>query len=52
MVIANLTKSHFDTLSAILAGKAELKEVLEAQNRARLIRKNFQFVKDVVKTLS
>jgi putative ATPase len=29
MVIANLTKMHFDTLSAVLAGKAELKEVIE-----------------------
>ena len=29
MVIANLTKSHFETLSAVLAGKAELKEVIE-----------------------
>src|SRR5574340_466986 len=29
MVIANLTKSHFETLSAVLAGKAELREVIE-----------------------
>ena len=30
MVIANLTKSHFETLSAVLAGKAELRQVIEA----------------------
>jgi len=30
MVIAKPTKSHFDTLSAVLAGKAKLREVLEA----------------------
>ena len=29
-VIANSTKSHFVTISAILAGKAELREVVEA----------------------
>ncbi len=29
-VIANRTKSHFVTISAILAGKAELREVVEA----------------------
>ena len=29
-VIANTTKSHFETISAILAGKAELREVVEA----------------------
>ena len=28
-VIANSTKSHFETLSAVLAGKAELKEVID-----------------------
>ncbi|HEX7973508.1 MAG TPA: AAA family ATPase [Anaerolineales bacterium] len=28
-IIANQTKSHFETLSAVLAGKAELKEVIE-----------------------
>src|SRR5512141_3313992 len=28
-VIANQTKSHFETLSAILAGKAELREVID-----------------------
>jgi putative ATPase len=36
-VIANTTKSHFVTLSAILAGKAELREVIEtALERRRL----------------
>ncbi len=29
MVIANQTKSHFETLSAVLAGKAELREVID-----------------------
>ena len=29
-LIANTTKSHFETISAILAGKAELREVVEA----------------------
>ena len=35
MVIANLTKSHFETLSAVLAGKAELKEVIEKATERR-----------------
>lgn len=40
MVIANLTKSHFETLSAVLAGKAELKEVIDnALERRRLYQK-------------
>src|SRR5512133_895496 len=30
MVIANQTKSHFETLSAVLAGKAELRDVIDA----------------------
>jgi putative ATPase len=29
-VIANTTKSHFETISAILAGKSELREIIEA----------------------
>src|SRR5512145_1868800 len=29
-VIANRTQSHFETLSAVLAGKAELKDVIDA----------------------
>ena len=37
MIIANTTKSHFDTLSAVLAGKADLRRVIEAaQERRRL----------------
>ncbi|HSF83024.1 MAG TPA: AAA family ATPase [Anaerolineales bacterium] len=37
MVIANLTESHFETLSAVLAGKAELRQVIEkAVERRRL----------------
>jgi putative ATPase len=40
MVIANQTKSHFETLSAVLAGKAELREVLDkALERRRLYQK-------------
>ncbi|MCU0487763.1 MAG: AAA family ATPase [Anaerolineales bacterium] len=29
MVIANLTRSHFETLSAVMAGKADLREVID-----------------------
>jgi putative ATPase len=37
MVIANQTKSHFETLSAVLAGKADLKVVIDkALERRRL----------------
>jgi putative ATPase len=40
MVIANLTKSHFETLSAVLAGKADLKEVIDhAMERRKLYQK-------------
>ncbi|HEX6303191.1 MAG TPA: AAA family ATPase [Anaerolineales bacterium] len=40
MVIANQTKSHFETLSAVLAGKAELREVIKnTQERRKLYRK-------------
>jgi putative ATPase len=40
MVIANLTKSHFETLSAVLAGKAELRQVIEeAAERRKLYSK-------------
>jgi putative ATPase len=40
MVIANLTKSHFETLSAVLAGKADLKEVIDhALERRKLYQK-------------
>jgi len=49
MVIANQTKSHFDTLSAVLAGKAELKEVLDkATERRKLYQtKTILFVDEV-----
>src|SRR5512136_2576519 len=49
MVIANLTKSHFDTLSAVLAGKAELKDVLEAATERRKLyqKKTILFVDEV-----
>lgn len=37
MVIANHTQSHFETLSAVMAGKAELRALLgEAQERRKL----------------
>ena len=40
MVIANLTKSHFETLSAVLAGKADLREVIDkAIERRKLYQK-------------
>src|SRR5512139_2706947 len=49
MVIANLTTSHFDTLSAVLAGKAELKEVLDAATERRKLyqKKTILFVDEV-----
>lgn len=40
MVIANQTKSHFETLSAVLAGKADLREVIaKALERRKLYQK-------------
>lgn len=49
MVIANKTKSHFETLSAVLAGKAELREVIDkALERRRLYgMKTILFVDEV-----
>lgn len=49
MVIANLTKSNFETLSAVLAGKAELREVIDAAlERRRLYqKKTILFVDEV-----
>jgi putative ATPase len=39
MCIANQTKAHFETLSAVLAGKADLREVIDAAlERKRLYR--------------
>ncbi|PWH20295.1 MAG: AAA family ATPase [Anaerolineae bacterium] len=49
MVIANQTKSHFESLSAVFAGKSELKEVIEkALERRRLYRqRTILFVDEV-----
>ncbi len=49
MVIANLTKSHFETLSAVLAGKAELRQVIDqAIERRKLYQtKTILFVDEV-----
>ena len=49
MVIANQTKSHFETLSAVLAGKAELREVIDqALERRKLYgMKTILFVDEV-----
>jgi putative ATPase len=48
-VIANQTKSHFETLSAVLAGKAELRDVIDAAlERRRLYqKKTILFVDEV-----
>ena len=53
MVIANQTEAHFETLSAVLAGKAELREVIEkALERRKLYgTKTILFVKDVLQTM-
>jgi putative ATPase len=49
MVIANQTKSHFETLSAVLAGKAELKEVIEGAIERRKLygKRTILFVDEV-----
>jgi putative ATPase len=40
MIIANTTQSHFETISAVLAGKPELRRVIsEAQERRKLYKK-------------
>ncbi|NQS91651.1 MAG: AAA family ATPase [Chloroflexi bacterium] len=40
MVIANHTKSHFTSLSAVMAGKADLRQVIsEANNRRKMYQK-------------
>jgi putative ATPase len=54
MVIANQTKSDFVTLSAVLAGKAELRVVIDkAQERRKRYQKNtILVVKDVRETLN
>jgi ABC-type branched-subunit amino acid transport system ATPase component len=54
MVIANQTQSHFETLSAVLAGKADLKEAIDAAlERRRLYQtKSIVFAKRVLTTLN
>ena len=49
MCIANTTKSHFETLSAVLAGKAELRVVIDAALERRKLcqKKTVLFVKDI-----
>jgi putative ATPase len=49
-VIANQTKSYFETLSAILAGKSDLREVIDrAQERNKLYKqRTVLFVNEVV----
>jgi len=53
MAIANHTKSHFETISAVLNGIADLRKVVaDAQKRRKLYRKRtILFVKDVLETL-
>jgi putative ATPase len=48
-VIANRTRSHFETLSAVLAGKAELKQILDAARERRALhqKKTTLFVDEV-----
>jgi len=49
MLIANHTRMHFETLSAVLAGKAELKEVIEGAIERRKLhnRRTILFVDEV-----
>ncbi len=49
MCIANTTKSHFETLSAVLAGKAELRVVIDAALERRKLyqKKTVLFVDEV-----
>ena len=49
MVIANQTQSHFETLSAVLAGKAELRVVIDAalERRKLYAKKTILFVDEV-----
>ena len=49
MLIANHTHMHFETLSAVLAGKAELKEVIEGAIERRKLhnRRTTLFVDEV-----
>ncbi len=54
MVIANQTQSHFDTLSAVLTGKADLRLVIDAAiERHKLYgKRTILFVKDVREALN
>jgi putative ATPase len=54
MVIANMTKGHFETLSAVMARKADLKEVIEKAIERRKYRRTMTvlFMKDVLETLN
>ncbi len=49
MVIANQTRMHFETLSAVLAGKAELKAVIDQANERRKLynKRTILFVDEV-----
>src|SRR5512137_1459441 len=49
MCIANQTKSHFETLSAVLAGKADLRDVIDAAVERRKLyqKKTILFVDEV-----
>jgi putative ATPase len=48
-VIANHTQSHFETLSAVLAGKAELRRIIhESQERRKLYKKRTTLFVDEV----
>src|SRR5512137_2212669 len=48
-VIANTTRSHFETISAILAGKAELRQIIEATLERRRLhgKRTILFVDEV-----
>ena len=52
-IIANTTRSHFESISAVLAGVGELRRVIaEATERRRLYHKRtILFVEDVLETL-
>jgi len=49
MIIANQTRSHFETLSAVLAGKAELRVVIDAavERRKLYTKRTILFVDEV-----
>ncbi|MBN2148387.1 MAG: hypothetical protein JW726_13445 [Anaerolineales bacterium] len=54
MVIAKQTKSHFETLSAVMAGKADQRVVIDAALERRKLyqTKTVLFVKDVRESLN